>query len=248
MYPVWLVRIMENLASIGLNTVGSCDGSSYRHLLSDCQSAIVFANGGTALWDVFLEDLRQNPQHLRNHTHPLDDFVKRQIQKFDPNPTDNRRWIHCAAQTDTFIDFRPLAEQAGLGTASPLGLLIHPQYGLWLSLRAVLLTTERVPFTSVLQDSPCTSCTRKPCIAACPAQAVHPQKWSIHKCLQYHKDSHDCHDLCHSRLRCPVGKTHQHTTLQHLYHSNTPKGRKALADLLSIEDPLCKETTPWFEW
>ena len=124
---------------------------------------------------IFLEDLRANPSHLTETEHPLDDFIDRWIQSVDPTPDATRRWIQCAEDVDVFVDFRPLATSAGLGTPSLLGLVIHPEYGLWVSIRAVLLSTEVFePTTKNRMQSPCEGCVEKPCISACPAGAVTP--------------------------------------------------------------------------
>jgi len=52
---------------------------------------------------------------------------------------------------------------------SPLGLLIHPEWGLWHSYRGALGLRERLdlpPHESVA--SPCESCRERPCLSACP--------------------------------------------------------------------------------
>ena len=176
MFPHWLQSIFNHLSPIGLNVIGIADGSPYQSLLPSCRSVIVFASGGSALWDSFIKDIERHPAHLRDHQHPFDDFVHRAIQSADPSPQPSRRWIRCAAEPEVFLDFRPLAHAAGLGTQSTMGLLIHPQYGLWVGLRAALLTTEPLSISSTIPVSPCDACESKPCIAACPAGAVRPNQ------------------------------------------------------------------------
>src|SRR6185503_10580220 len=53
----WSVRVCEALRSIGLNAVGVVDGREHAELLPRCRSIIIFASGGSALWDAFVEDL-----------------------------------------------------------------------------------------------------------------------------------------------------------------------------------------------
>ena len=249
MLPNWLQDIFTSLKPIGLNVVGVTDGSPHQDLLTGCQSAVVFGNGGTALWDAFVEDMTTHPEHLTEHQHPFDDFVHRAIQNADPSPPNSRRWIRCAAEPEAFVDFRPLAHGAGLGFSSTMGLLIHPEYGLWMGLRAVLLTTEQLPpFKAVEGLSPCDSCIEKPCISACPAGAVRPEGWKVKVCAQFHQDSTDCHGRCHSRLSCPIGDSHRHSPLQHFYHNARKDGRRALAEQLGISDHLKGLDPNWSEW
>ncbi|MEC7988286.1 MAG: hypothetical protein VX278_24175 [Myxococcota bacterium] len=248
MYPAWFQSIFEPLSSIGLNVIGVADGSPYQAFLANCHRAIVFANGGTALWESFIEDIKSQPKHLRDHQHPFDDFVHRMIQAADPTPNKNRRWIRCAAEPELFLDFRPLAHAAGLGFQSQMGLLIHPVYGLWIGLRAVLLTTEDLPLTPMEAASPCHNCDEKPCATACPAGAVKKGGWDVKICAQHHRKSRDCHGRCHSRLACPIGLEHRHGALQHLYHNARGDGRRALAASLQICDTLDGIDPPWYDW
>lgn len=249
MLPSWLQDILHPLHALGLNVVGITDGKPHQDLLPECQSAVVLGNGGTTLWENFVADITAHPEHLSRHQHPFDDFVHRAIQAADPSPPDSRRWIRCAAEPEAFVDFRPLAQGAGLGFASQLGLLIHPEYGLWMGLRAVLLTTESLPhLKAVMGTSPCDACTDKPCIAACPAGAVQPSGWQVKICAQFHQDSIDCHGRCHSRLSCPLGTVHRHSDLQHLYHNSRKKGRLAVAEALGIVDQLKGLDPRWSEW
>jgi ferredoxin len=249
MHPLWLQSIIDELALIGLNIVGFTDGSKYCEFLDGCRSAVVFANGGTDLWDSFIEDLKRRPEHLSRHQHPFDDFVHRAIHKADPEPTPTRRWIRCAAEPEVFLDFRPLAHEAGIGFQSKMGLIIHPEYGLWVGLRAVLLTTEDLlPKPTSMKDSPCASCEFKPCISACPAGAVGPSGWSVKICAQHHQESTDCHGRCHSRNACPVGVEHRHGLLQHNYHNAREDGRVKLAKNLGIIDKITGLNPKWADW
>ena len=187
--------------------------------------------------DTFSRGLRANPSHLTETEHPLDDFIDRWIQSVDPTPDATRRWIQCAEDVDVFVDFRPLATSAELGTPSLLGLVIHPEYGLWVSIRAVLLSTEVLePTTKNTMQSPCEGCVEKPCISACPAGAVTLSGWSVQQCATFHIDSKLCSTQCHSRKSCPVGAEHRHSDLQHTYHSNRSIGRTELATMLNIAD------------
>ena len=52
---------------------------------------------------------------------------------------------------------------------SPLGLLIHPDHGLWHAYRGALAFAERLALpVRDTRESPCTSCRERPCLGACP--------------------------------------------------------------------------------
>jgi len=227
---------------------GIASGEDYSSNLSGCQSVIVFANGGTALWNSFLSDITQHPNHLSQHQHPFDDFVHRLILNSDPNPPQTRRWIRCAENEETFVDMRPLAQEAGIGSHSHMGMLIHPEYGLWVGIRAILLTTEYIKPSALPMQSPCSTCTEKPCIYSCVGNAVSQEGWDIQRCADTHLSSTQCHHRCASRLSCPIGHQHRHSIIQHQYHSNRKDGRKELARQLQIEDHTKGINLPWKNW
>lgn len=244
----WLSSIQQSLGAIGLNAVGVADGQDYGHVLPGCRAVVVFASGGTALWDAFMSDLQTNPRQLTEHTHPLDDFVHRAIHAADPEPPSSRRWVRCAAEPELFVDFRPLAENAGLGWRSRTGLLLHPRYGLWMGMRAACFTTEALPLDSALQEeSPCTRCPGH-CASACPGEAFAGGSISIRRCAAFNVASDVCHGRCAARLSCPEGQGHRHGTLQHHYHYARDTGRPALAAHLQIVDHGTGVGPNWASW
>ena len=164
-----------------------------------------------------------------------------------PNPPKSRKWIRCAAEEEHFIDFRLLAYRAGMGSISPVGLLIHPKFGLWLSFRAAILCTQKLPSPNTAPDV-CKDCVQKPCIPSCPAGAVRVEGWSVQRCAQFHEDSQLCHGKCHARLSCPVGSDFRHSTLQHEYHNSRKDGRKKLAQTLKINDSILGINPSWSDW
>lgn len=228
------------LAPAGLDRSGVAPGGDLQHLLPGCRSAVVYGSG-RLLWEAFIADLRARPAHLTEEAHPLDAFVRRLVQAADPSPPPSRRWILCGAagdpQEQALIDFRMLAHAAGLGWRSRLGLLLHPEAGPWLGLRAACLTIEELPVTGPLAgEGPCGGCPA-PCATACPAAAIHPADgWQVGPCARHQKQSSSCEAGCLSRSACPAGTAHRYDPLQLRYHSHRPSGRAALAAHLAIAD------------
>ena len=246
--PERLESICAELAAQGLGVQGVADGAPYQHLLEGCTSVLVFASGGTGLWEGFLADIRANPPAFSAAVHPLDEFVARLIRAADPDPPPGRRWIRCAAEPEAFIDFRALGLAAGLGWRSHMGLLVHPRYGLWISLRAALLLREELPSAGPLQgEGPCPGCS-KPCMDACPGGAVGAEGWKAGACADFHLRSSLCSDRCHSRLSCPEGAGHAYGSLQNHYHSAQDTGRIMLARELGVPPGLRVDPPPWKHW
>ena len=101
---------------------------------------------------------------------------------------------------------------------SPLGMLIHPVYGLWHSYRGALgfahaldvLAWEATP-------SPCETCRGRPCLGACPVGAFFVGGYDVPACAAHLKSAAgaDCMDRgCLARRACPVGPEHGHGAAQ----------------------------------
>ncbi|MEO6593459.1 MAG: hypothetical protein ABIP94_01755 [Planctomycetota bacterium] len=116
-----------------------------------------------------------------------------------------------------------LAEAAGFGTVSPVsGLLVHPDYGPWVTMRAALLVDGQ-PFGPIADASiterfqPCCSCAQ-PCVSVGPnvgqanvGQASFGQTGVEQNGVKA-RDSEPCGDhgaSCGSRSACPIGSEHR---------------------------------------
>ena len=78
---------------------------------------------------------------------PLDAFTRRVVEAataaLERAGHPSRALLAFERHGGVHADFVALAERAGLGARSRLGLLVHPLYGPWLSLRALVLTEAR---------------------------------------------------------------------------------------------------------
>lgn len=251
--------VLGELERVGLNTVGVVAADSVPsagEVLPGCRSVVVVASGGSALWEAFVAACRADPRVLTDHDHPLDRFIARALAAADPSPPASRLWVRCAADAERFIDFRPLARAAGLGWPSRLGLLIHPDHGPWLGLRAACFTTELLAPSDVLPGlGPCDGCSA-PCAEACPVSAVaasagDPQeagdRFDIGACAQ-HKQAGGCLGMCHARRACPHGAASRYPDLEQRYHDDRIGGRRALAEWLSVADERVGVGPHWDAW
>jgi hypothetical protein len=108
---------------------------------------------------------------------------------------------------------------------SPLGLLIHPEYGLWHGYRgAILFGTDSIaalePGKAVVH--PCDTCSDKPCLSACPVGAFSPAGFAVAACRTFVKTKPG-QDRCMSwgclaRDACPVGRAYRYGAEQIRFH------------------------------
>jgi hypothetical protein len=105
---------------------------------------------------------------------------------------------------------------------SPLGMLIHPDWGLWHSWRGALAFRERFELPAPdRRPSPCDSCTEKPCLITCPVAAFKHNHYDVAGCVNHIETSRgtDCmNEGCRARRACPIGAVHRYTPDQANFH------------------------------
>lgn len=248
-----LSQVRARLEPWGLNLSGVASGDSWEHVLPGCRSVWVVASGGPTLWHHFEDHLRQNPAFLTENQHPIDRFV---ASLLPPAPS-GARWVRCAADEAEIVDFRRLAASAGLGWLSRTGLLLHPEVGLWMGLRAALFSTASWPVDGPRSEpSPCTACPA-PCVPACLGDSMsavnptgEPSTWDWRRCASWRDDSPDCRITCATRNACPVGADARYPLLaQHYHNDHGRSGRQALASALgaATRDPVSQGPRPIVE-
>lgn len=127
--------------------------------------------------------------------------------------------------------FLTWARKAGAGHVSPLGLNIHPHYGLWHAYRAALLfpVAFDLPRNSA-GAHPCESCADKPCLSACPVSAFDGVRYDVAACGQHVLSvaGEDCMTGgCKARLACPVGRDHVYHPRQMQFHMRAFQAARA---------------------
>lgn len=233
------------LADAGLNLTGVASAAAWNAampparqtgaLLPGARAILVIGNGGSALWNAFLEDLRADPRRLTDEPHPLDAFVRRRVADADPLLGEaRRRWFWATADADVHLDFRVLAHLAGLGAPSRLGLLLHPKWGVWMGLRAACLLDAELPFSTPSTAAPCVGCPA-PCRTACPAGALDDGAWNVEICTKFHAEDTRCERSCAARLACPIGQEHRYLPEHYAYHAHRESGRRWLRAHLGLD-------------
>jgi epoxyqueuosine reductase QueG len=114
--------------------------------------------------------------------------------------------------------FLTWARRAGAGFTSPLGLNIHPQYGLWHAFRAALLFPVAFDLPPVRPGThPCEACAEKPCLTACPVGAFSDAGYDTELCSEHLRtsDGQPCMSRgCLARRACPVGQAYAYPPAQ----------------------------------
>jgi hypothetical protein len=106
--------------------------------------------------------------------------------------------------------FQRWAERADGVRASPVGIQIHPEYGLWHAYRAALLLPTAIAFPPVMREHPCDTCKERPCLTRCPVKAFSAAGYDAESCIAHvvasqHEPGSCSSTGCLARLACPVG-------------------------------------------
>ena len=105
---------------------------------------------------------------------------------------------------------------------TPIGILIHPKWGLWHSWRGALafrVFLDAPP--PQVENNPCDSCEEKPCLRACPVQAFRTSGYEVARCLDYldEPDATGCMTHgCSARRACPIGAQYQYQPERAAFH------------------------------
>lgn len=121
-----------------------------------------------------------------------------------------------------YLPFQRWAMRAEACHASPLGLLMHPDYGLWHGYRGALAFAAAMELPPPdRRASPCASCADRPCLSACPAGAFDGRAYDVPACARHlaGRPAPACMDGgCLARLACPVGSDYRYAPAQARFH------------------------------
>ena len=123
--------------------------------------------------------------------------------------------------------FQRWALRTGALFNSPVGLLVHPDYGLWHAFRFALAFAQPVPEAADLGAgcavgrSPCATCRTRPCLDACPVSAFAEGEYRVPRCVEHlvaHPQGPCLTAGCLARHACPVGQAHRYVPDQAQFH------------------------------
>ena len=172
-------------------------------------------NIGSSYWPVF----SQSPEFLDGEADPLDRWSRRVAKAIAAElPVDPVYPF----EGPPYYPFQQWAQHAEALEQSPIGVMIHPRYGLWHSYRFALLGADfEVDQSQSLGESPCISCDAKPCLHRCPVDAFDINGYDAERCASYLRQTPhaECHSSgCLARYACPVAPDLSYTAEQGQFH------------------------------
>ncbi len=181
------------------------------------QSVVLVGNVGGSFWQPFSAWREAQPD--LGGEHPLDNWSRAVLR---PLAEHFGATVYFPSDPP-WQPFQRWAMQAEGLKPSPLGILIHPVYGLWHGYRGALGFGFPLDMqASQTADHPCDSCAGKPCQKHCPAGAITAYGFQLHPCRAHLKTPAGevgCMQAgCLARAACPVGAEHRYPPEQLQFH------------------------------
>jgi ferredoxin len=179
------------------------------------RTVVLLGFTGGRQWPLFAH----SPECRDGEPHPLDRWSRRTIG------TLARRFGALELYPDTgppWWPFQRWARRAEALHVSPLGILIHPEFGLWHAYRGALAFAGHFDVPEPRQwPHPCERCAEKPCLTSCPVGAITWGKFdraACHAHLSTQAGAECRGNGCLARRSCPVGARHCYDAAQAAFH------------------------------
>jgi len=182
------------------------------HLPLGTRTVVLLGPDAHEFWPRFLAA----PEVTDGAPHPLDRWSRRTVGRLACQLGAKARFPFTGPPWLPFIDW---AKRAGMAS-SPIGMLVHPEAGLWVSIRGALALKEALSLPAP-GPCPCLSCSDRPCLSACPVQAFRAESYDTAAC-HAHLDTPPgtaCLDQgCAARRACPVSQGYPRDPAQSAFH------------------------------
>ena len=197
----------------------------------------LIGNVGSSYWEQFSQSAEFND----GAAHPLDRWSRRVAELIAQRLSLRALYPF---EGPPYYPFQQWAQRAEGLAQSPVGVMIHPQFGLWHSYRFALLgvgleietgeietapiETAEIAATSTVESplesppaSPCLDCAGKPCLHTCPVAAFDANGYAVERCSDYLQQTPqaECHQQgCLARYACPVAPELRYVAAQGRFH------------------------------
>ncbi len=201
--------VVSAIDSAGLAARGGFRlAQSERHgALADVGALVLIGVAGRRGWDAYAA----SPEAGDGLEHPLDRFSQRVIDALGAELGAVPLYPFGGPPHWPFQQWARRAEPVH---PSPIGILIHPTYGLWHSYRGALGFADRLDIPALVASaSPRDSCRERPCLSACPVGAFSLGGYHVGACAAHLTSAAggDCMTGgCLARRACPVGAEQAH--------------------------------------
>jgi len=210
-YPL-LEEVRAALDAEGLLLRGAFHPAPEDEAPQDAATLLMVGNAGPAMWRAFRARQKREPDPLNAWSGRVlsaiaDRFGATLVFPFDGPP---------------YAPFIAWARKAEAVSDSPIGMLIHPEFGLWHAWRGALAFRERLALPAADEAaSPCESCATQSCLTTCPVDAFRRGNYDVAACADHLRteEGADCmSEGCRARRACPAGAGYGYDPMQAHFH------------------------------
>ncbi len=206
-----LGRLKHSLESSGLAVRGGF------HFDEDgvTKTLYLIGHGGSGFWESFSKS-----DYLNLDKDPLDNWTKNVVGAIAI--TLNAKPFY-PSDGPPYQPFQQWAKASEGLEASPLGMLVHPEFGLWHAYRAALVFdgAEDIEPRLAITDI-CTSCIDQPCLSSCPVGAFSIiDGYDVPACVDHLKSEEDNGCMakgCQARRSWPIGQSYRYDPDHAAFH------------------------------
>lgn len=213
--PDELSQLHEALADHGLLLRGGFHPVPDDGVPGDSGTLVLVGNAGPAMWNAFATVC----DAYGDAPNPLDAWISDVLGRVAAD----------AGAVPLFpfggpphLPFQRWAQKAEPVHPSPVGVLIHPEFGLWHAYRGALAFAETLDLPPRdIRPSPCATCADKPCLSACPVGAFDGEAYDVPACVGHIRTpaGADCMERgCRARRACPIGQGYVYMPAQAAFH------------------------------
>ncbi len=209
------------LAPHGLIPRGALRLDSCEARALNAKSLVIIGHAGASIWPHFSKWLQNQPNAAAN---PLDTWSEQVISGIAVKL--GGRAIFPFQRP--FHPFQQWARRAEGLKPSPLGILFHPEYGVWHAYRGALIFEEEIWIQEAEEQShPRDLCIGKPCLSACPVRAFSGEGYDAAACRSHLASGAGGECMgggCLARLACPVGRDYVYGQEEMRFHMRAFSG------------------------
>jgi hypothetical protein len=182
----------------------------------------LFGNAGSSIWPYF----SLSAEYADGKADPLNRWSERMGNELAMSLNGLALFPFGGPPHQPFLQWAKKAEALA---SSQIGMLIHPQYGLWhayrfaiaLPVSAIEISDDRRLLAPPNHRHPCNDCSSQACLSACPVNAFTEGNYDVETCFRYLDATPDaiCHQTgCQARTACPEGKSHLYQPTHAAFH------------------------------
>ena len=142
------------------------------------KQTIILLSPAYNFWPIF----KKSDEYHQKIIDPIDTWSKRVISNIAIKVSAEPKFPFGKNFGAPFFEWAKLSGEAW---DSPIGMLVHSKMGLMVSYRGALIFDQKIKLRKRYPEKPCIKCIKKPCINACPIDALTPEGYDIQSCYDF---------------------------------------------------------------